>query len=108
MAPYPHATSHRRNLEINNYHSNASNKIPSEYTKSLNTLPIKTDHHKLSSQKVENGTKDESNQRTCEDNDVVRHAEIRRSKIDEQGRSVNPTIQQVGVIRTNGCNDSRG
>ena len=57
-------------------------------TNSLNSVLVKSQHHKFSCQKIENRTKDESNQRTCEDNDVVGHAEVRRSEIDEQDRSV--------------------
>jgi hypothetical protein len=42
----------------------------------------------------------ESNQRTCEDDDIVGHAKVRRSEIDEHGRSVDryghPAVLLVG------------
>ena len=81
-----------------------------DHIPSLNLVPIKPHNHKLSGQKVENGTKDESHQRTREDDDVVRHAKIRRGEIDKQGTRVDAAIfhHRVGtVITANRCNDSR-
>lgn len=58
-------------------------------------IRVNFDHDESADQHIEQATEDKGDERAAHDDDIVRHAKVRRREVDQQCRCVDPLVWSI-------------